>query len=79
MIIRILTFLLLFIISIFITPLLTIPLAIWYTLHWYAPELILGAILIDIYFGTAHWPYYTIMALILIILAEISKRYLMLK
>lgn len=77
---RILSLAGLFILAIFVTPLLSVPAALWYAARWYAPELIVFGLFIDIYFGAAAaWPFYTAAAGAIVLAAELSKRYLMIK
>lgn len=70
----------LFILAIFITPVLSAPIALWYAFRWFAPELVIMAFFIDTYFGTyGDWPIYTISIALIILTAELAKRYLMIK
>jgi len=80
MIFRTLHFLGLALLCVFVTPLIFVPLVFFYSLRYFALELIPLAFLIDIYFGGgATLPLYTIGAFLLIVSLEISKHYLMLK
>lgn len=80
MIYRIIYFGLLLITGIFVTPIISLPMALLYAMRWYAPELILIGYVFDVYFGgVADMPYYTLALALLIFIAEISKRFLMVK
>ena len=80
MIFRIIHFISLIILSVFVTPLVFVPLAFLYAVRYFALEILPLAFLIDIYFGAANpLPLYTISAFLLIISLEVSKHYLMLK
>lgn len=71
---------LLLITGLFVTPIISLPLALLYAMRWYAPELIMIGYVFDVYFGgVADIPYYTIGLALLILIAEISKRFLMVK
>ncbi|OGG41962.1 hypothetical protein A2837_02010 [Candidatus Kaiserbacteria bacterium RIFCSPHIGHO2_01_FULL_46_22] len=66
------------IIAVFTTPLLALPIAFWYSLRYFAPELIVIAALLDAYFGAvAALPYYTLTAFLMIIVTMFIKRYIM--
>lgn len=66
--------------GIFVTPIISLPMALLYAMRWYAPELILIGYVFDVYFGgVADMPYYTLALALLIFIAEISKRFLMVK
>lgn len=76
---RIPYFLILTILGVFITPLITLPLAVFYALRWYAIELVLLGYIFDTYFGhVANWPYYTLTLAALVLISEFAKKYLML-
>ncbi|MEX0913037.1 MAG: hypothetical protein WDZ56_00745 [Candidatus Paceibacterota bacterium] len=78
MIFRILSFISIVILSVFITPLISLPIVLWYALRWYAPEIIVLGLIIDAFFGgTNGLPYYTTTAFLLVILAESAKGSLM--
>lgn len=78
MIFRIFSFLVVIIFSIFITPLISLPIVFWYTLRWYTPEVIILGFIIDIFFGSVNaLPYYTIAAFLMVISAEFAKASLM--
>ena len=78
MIYRLLYFLLLVILGLFVTPLISIPLVIYYAMRFYALELIVAGYVFDVYFGrVSDWPYYTIVLALLVFGIEIAKRYLM--
>lgn len=80
MIFRIFSFVAIIILSVFITPLISLPIVFWYTLRWYAPETIIVGLMIDSFFGGASiLPYYTIAAFLMIISAEFAKASLVLK
>ena len=80
MIFRILSFISIIILSVFITPLISLPIVFWYTLRWYAPEIIILGLIIDSFFGAASgFPYYATAAFLLVISAEFAKSSLMLK
>ncbi len=80
MITRILSLAFLIILSIFITPLVSLPFAIWYSYRWLGIELIVVGVFFDIYFGpTSVAPTYTIAAFSIIILVQTAKNFLMLK
>lgn len=77
---RFIYFGLLLITGIFITPIISLPLALLYAMRWYAPELIVIGYVFDVYFGgVADMPYYTIGLALLVFIAEIAKRFLMVK
>ena len=80
MIYRAIHFLLLFILGIFVTPLISLPVAFFYAMRYFAPELILVGYLFDVYFGALFdFPYYTLVAGLIILSTEIAKRFLMLQ
>lgn len=80
MIFRLLSFVSIIILSVFITPLISLPIAFWYALRWYAPETIILGLIIDSFFGAASgFPFYTMAAFLMIISAEFAKASLMLK
>lgn len=80
MLYRFIYFGLLLITGVFVTPLISLPMALLYALRWYAPELILIGYVFDVYFGgVADMPYYTISLALLVFIAEIAKRFLMVK
>lgn len=77
---RLLCLALLLITGLFVTPLISLPLAVLYAMRWYAPELILIGYVFDVYFGDiADLPYYTLVLTFLIFGTEIAKRFLMIK
>ena len=77
---RILYFIGLSLLSVFITPLIFVPLAIFYAIRYFAIEILPLAFLIDVYFGAANsLPLYTIGAFLLIVSLEVGKHFLMLK
>ncbi len=77
---RIIYFLVLVVIGLFVTPIISLPLAIIYALRWYALELIILGWVFDTYFGNiADWPYYTLALFALVFIAEVAKRYLMVR
>lgn len=77
---RFLSFLAVAILGIFATPLVALPLALWYATRWYALELILLGYVFDTYFGAAApWPYYTLGSGLIVVIAEAAKRYLLLR
>jgi len=64
-------------VSIFVPPLVILPLAILHALSWFALELVVFAVLIDVYFGVGSiWPYYTLAALLIVFVVEYIKPYL---
>ncbi|OGG86034.1 hypothetical protein A2392_01025 [Candidatus Kaiserbacteria bacterium RIFOXYB1_FULL_46_14] len=66
------------VIVIFTSPFLALPLAVWYSLRYFAPELIFIAALLDAYFGAVSTiPYYTLSAFLVIIVTMFIKRYIM--
>lgn len=66
--------------SLFITPLIAVPVALAYARLWFAPELIAIGFLIDTYFNASGaWPWYTIGAFLLVMAIEIAKKYLFLR
>lgn len=80
MIYRIISFIAVLIGSVFLTPLLSLPLACLYAFYYFAPELILLGFFIDIYFGQAsQWPIYIIGTTTIVLAAEASKQYLLFK
>lgn len=77
---RLLYLALLLVVGIFVTPIISLPLALLYAMRWYALELILIGYVFDVYFGgVADMPYYTIVLALLVFVAEIAKRFLMIK
>lgn len=69
-----------FLVTIFTTPLLSLPLSVWYSFHFFAPELIVLGAVLDSYFNIAGaWPYYTIGTALIVLGAELSKRHFMFK
>lgn len=77
---RISYFLGLFILAIFVTPVLVLPLTFFYAMRWYAIEILLLGYLFDVYFGiVSSFPYYTVSSFVVLIFAEISKKYLLVK
>lgn len=77
MIVRFLTFIGTILLSLFVTPLIAGPVAIYYALRWFAPELILLGSLFDVYFGAIDtWPTYTLGGFLIVLASEIGKRYL---
>ncbi len=80
MIERLIFFVGLFVMSIFITPFIYAPFVFFYAMRWFAPEIILAGFLLDAYFGAASpWPLYVIGAFMIVLMAELAKRYLMFK
>lgn len=80
MLYRLLYLVLLLVVGIFVTPIISLPMALLYAMRWYALELILIGYVFDVYFGSvADMPYYTIVLALLIFTAEIAKRFLMIK
>ena len=80
MLYRFIYFGLLLITGVFVTPLISLPMALLYAMRWYAPELIMIGYVFDVYFGgVADMPYYTISLALLVFIAEIAKRFLMVK
>lgn len=80
MLYRFIYFGLLLITGVFVTPLISLPMALLYAIRWYAPELIVIGYVFDVYFGgVADMPYYTISLALLVFIAEIAKRFLMVK
>lgn len=78
MIFRLLSFLAIIILSVFITPLISLPVVFWYALRWYAPEIIILGFVIDSFFGgMSGLPYYTTAAFLMLISAEFAKTSLM--
>ena len=74
---RLIAGLIIFIVSIFVPPLVILPLAILHSLSWFALELIIFAALIDVYFGVVSGlPYYTLGAIIIVLVVEYLKPYL---
>lgn len=77
---RIIHFVGLSLLCVFITPFVYIPVAFLYAARYFAIELIPLAFLIDVYFGSvSSLPLYTISAFLLIMSFETGKQYLMLK
>lgn len=77
---RLVYFIVLLIIGLFVTPIIFVPLALYYAMRWYALELILVGYVFDVYFGhVADWPYYTVTTAALVFGVEIAKRHLMIK
>jgi len=65
-------------ITIFASPFLALPIAFWYSLRFFAPELIVLSAFLDAYFGVvAELPYYTLSAFFMIIVTMFIKRYIM--
>lgn len=80
MIFRITHFIGLTLLSVFVTPIIFVPLAVLYAIRYFALEILPLAFLIDVYFGAANTvPLYTICAFLLIVSLELGKHYLMLK
>lgn len=80
MIWRLLSLIGLFLITTFTTPLLSLPLAIWYAVRYFAPELILVGAMLDSYFNVAAtWPHYTVGAGVIVLVSELVKRHLIFK
>lgn len=80
MLYRLLYLVLLLVVGIFVTPIISLPMALLYAMRWYAVELILIGYVFDVYFGSvADMPYYTIVLALLIFTAEVAKRFLMIK
>ena len=74
---RLIAGLIIFVVSIFVPPLVILPLAILHALSWFALELIVFAALIDIYFGVvSDLPYYTLSAIVIVLVVEYLKPYL---
>lgn len=68
---RLAGFIILFILSTLVHPLILLPLALWHALNWRAYELLIIAVCADAYFGISYTiPYYTISTLIILIVAE---------
>lgn len=71
------TGIIIFTVSIFVSPLVILPLAILHALSWFGLELIVIGVLIDVYFGVGITiPYYTLAALVIVFVAEYIKPYL---
>ena len=80
MLYRLLYLVLLLMVGVFVTPIISLPMALLYAMRWYAVELILIGYVFDVYFGSvADMPYYTIVLALLIFTAEVAKRFLMIK
>jgi hypothetical protein len=80
MIARVLSFVAVVLTGIFITPLIALPLACFYAMRWFAPELLVVGFLIDCYFGAASsWPIFTLATFVIIVSAEAAKKYLLIK
>lgn len=68
---RIAGFVILFILSTLVHPLILLPLAMWHALNWRAYELIIIAVCADAYFGISYTvPYYTVSTLLILMVAE---------
>ncbi|MEX0931087.1 MAG: hypothetical protein WDZ68_02205 [Candidatus Paceibacterota bacterium] len=71
---RYISFIVIAISSIFVTPWILAPLVVLYALHWRAYELLIVAACIDAYFGVASSiPYYTVSVLMILIVMEWVK------
>jgi len=69
--------LIIFVVSVFVSPLIILPLAVLHALSWFSLELIVFGVLIDAYFGiSSDYPYYTLSALGIVFIAEFIKPYL---
>lgn len=80
MITRALSFVAVLLTSIFITPIIALPLACFYAMRWFAPELVVVGFVIDSYFGAAsQWPVFTITTFLIVMIAEAAKKYLFIK
>lgn len=80
MVFRALELVLIIILGIFVTPILSVPVAFHYAMRNFAPELLLLGYIFDTYFGSmSHFPYYLVGAATLVFVAEIAKRFLMIK
>jgi hypothetical protein len=74
---RIFASLIILFISIFLPPVVILPLAILHALSWFALELVVFGALIDVYFGGASvLPFYTLIAIAIVFCAEYLKPYL---
>lgn len=74
---RLIHLILLIIAAIFLSPLFALPLAVLYSFRYYAPELVIIGLLLDVYFGVvSNWPEYTIFAFIIVIVGEMARRYI---
>lgn len=68
---RIIAYIALLYVSIHVSPLLVLPLVLVYLCLWSGYELLVGAFLIDAYFGvTAPWPVYTLGVTVVMVLIE---------
>lgn len=77
---RLLYLALLLVTGIFVTPIISLPLALLYAMRSFALELILIGYVFDVYFGSVvDMPYYTIVLALLVFVAEIAKHFLMIK
>jgi hypothetical protein len=80
MIARALSFVAVLLTGIFITPFISLPLACFYAMRWFGPELVIAGFLIDCYFGAASaWPLFTIATFLIVMVAEAAKKYLLIK
>lgn len=71
------TGIIIFTVSIFVSPWVILPLAVLHALSWFALELVVFGVLIDVYFGVGiSIPYYTLSALLIVFIAEYVKPYL---
>ena len=69
-------FLILFL-STLLSPLMLLPLVMLHALAWFGWELLIIGALIDSYFGVVHTvPWYTLTAVVLVVLAEWLKPHL---
>lgn len=76
--IRVISFLALFLITLFTSPYLAGLLAFWYSLRYFAPELLILAAVVDASFGAvADMPYYTLGAFSILMVTMFIKRYIM--
>ncbi|MCA9366016.1 hypothetical protein KC722_00370 [Candidatus Kaiserbacteria bacterium] len=74
---RVAGFLVLFLLSTLVHPLVLLPLAILHALSWRAYELLIIAVCADAYFGVSYTlPYYTITTLVILLAAEWVKPHL---
>lgn len=74
---RIFGFIVLFILSTLVHPLILLPLAVLHALSWRAYELLIIAVCADAYFGVSYeWPYYTLVTICILLMAEWIKPHL---
>jgi len=74
---RIVSFILMILLSVVLPAWALLPLAVWYSMSWFAVELVVLGAFIDAYFGVGILiPYYTLTAVLTVVASECAKPYL---